>query len=386
MKKTLLLLALIPSISFADSSNTNLEIDLWKKISEISSIDSSKNECKWILAWSENEEDESKTDEHKNDFSWLFWRLRWNTEESVISTISSFTEIFSWNYCFQRDLKKINKVYKYSLDKWSELSLNCHNTTKISEITDEIEKIKDDFFERNKGPYWKEELYWDNPINCSSDFFNELSKKTKELVDKTSSITDSSSELYNFDFSFEKAEENAKRNARNRLKSNLESYTIWFWLSVDFEEKNRPFIKQWENFVLRQIIEWTAKFWTDVYNAFSWNGEKMDIDKLLSNTEKRHSEKENIDYNLENFPEVILSNLSESSTDNILDSLANLEMMIITAEWTKEDLEKIWLSEDKNNMSLKRFDQNMIDFIQNHNEAVFFNKRIVLKNGDYNKN
>jgi len=214
-----ILLLAIPFPSFADVPNEKLEIYINTMSTEIGKFSAGENNCEdWI-----------------EDLEWAGEWLWKQSNDWVVSLFNSFTEMFTWNSCFQRDLKKMDKLYNNALNQWADLKMNCIDEKEvlkedwtsytIEDIVKDIKKQKAEFLA------WKDylapNLYWEDPVDCNSDFYAKTSEKAKELKDKITSLWDSSRKIFDFSFDEDKAQENAKINARQWLSRNLNSYTKW---------------------------------------------------------------------------------------------------------------------------------------------------------------
>lgn len=378
-----LIIFLTANLTFADSPNEEVENYLWEKVVEINSL-------KWDWkCWDNWDMSSSAT-------SWVASK----SSDWVLFVFSSFTEVFIWNQCFQRDIKKFDKLYKFSLKKWYDLSLNCSKMNEIDKIIDEIKFEKSQFISWAK--YWDEDLYWNEPKNCKSAM-PWIIKKTKDLWKKIQSIWSDSWKITDISFDAERAESNAKKNARKRFEWNINKYLKSFWLTSNFDEKDSYF----SNFSLEKSTNYLKKLSINIWNILSktawfftisdWEGgekkvekpvlnlsEWNDIEKIITKKNNQNNEKKVIDFNLENFSkEPLFFKVDLEITNNIIDTLWILESNIILAEWTIKDMKEVWKYDAKNDLSLRKFIKEMRIFLDKHNTKVELPRSIFIKN-DYN--
>lgn len=314
--------------------------------------------------------------------------------------INSFTIQFSWNYCFQRDLQKIDQLLYFAIDYWVKLAENCYfediykkdeewktikpkilinNWNEIKEKiiniiwdtinTEESEKevfqninnesfndlwIKwlKQFFEK-EVKYYEENLYWFSPKKCEEDSITDAMKKIEEFKQKIEDLTSwewAFFDNFSFDIDYEKIEEQAKIDAENYLTENLNSTLLWFWIKAiideNWEEENifETITKISQN-LIKKIQNSSDK--DDENNKISFN---WDTNNVLDENQTKIENSEYAKYAKEFFQkDKIFNEIEEDATNQIIANLWWLEIDIIMANWNKKELdevikEKTWLA------------------------------------------
>ena len=444
-------------------SNEKLEKELEKIETEIKNLKSSKNFCKKTK--SETEE-EKKTKEEKNSFEnlpektikdfndivlnpenhWVYeeWiKLRNKFLEDIWvwwfqQIVDSFTIQFSWNYCFQKDLQKIDKLLYSSIDFWAKLAEKCNTWSilKIKKIIWENDKetwkllwwkwsikfLKEEF-EKIWWEYHDPELYWytDQEIenikkvykknkvkfkssdfyakSCKEDSFTDAIKKIEEFKKKVWDLIKWDWDFFdNFSFNIsekelKKIEEWQKKIAEKYVTSNLNDTLWWFWIKAIIDEKWK-----WEN-----IFETIVKTSKNITNWLkSANNEKdennkvkieWNIKNLLNKSQEKISNSEYADTATSFFEKnSLLNSLEEDWTNQIVFNIKLLENDIVKANWHKKELKDFGEKspENKDLKTFKNFILKFWKFLDKHNTKAWTVEKVWLncdkKTDDFYKN
>jgi len=352
---------------FADE-NINLNKKLQEIQNQIKKLDKWKNFCDDIKKTKKENSEKNfvSKDFNKTFYPEDYWiSKKWiSARDKFLEDISvwwfqeiadSFTIQFSWNYCFQRDLQKIDKVLYWSIDFWAKLAEKCQtwSVIKIKEIiwkTDEkwnispsssIKMLKKNF--ENEKKFFQEDLYWNSPKKCKEDSITDATKKIKEFKEKIKKLTEWDWSFFD-NFSFDKDEmkkiqEQAKIDAQSYLTENLNATLQSLWIKAIIDEK-------WKK---ENIFQTIARVWwkqiNKLKNLFSNNDKdnrvevKWDINNFLNQTEFKKQNSDFAKYAKEDFQEnQIFNDLEEDATNKIIANLEWLKIDIIRSNWNKKEL------------------------------------------------
>ena len=382
--------------------NQELEKKILEIKTQINNLKDTKNYCTDITNY-------STSSKIKKDFDEVFFKEKYQISETWLKAkekfldevsvwwfqeiANSFTIQFAWNYCFQRDLKKIDALLNFAIQSWAKMAEKCQtwSVVKIKEIIWENDKnwnpiswiklLKKKF--EDEIEFFEDDLYWTVPKNCQEDSFTETVKKIDELKKK---ITDLSSWTWDFFDNFSFDLDKIKTQAEKQWKKDAENYVLWglnntlqnFWITA----KIKP--------VEEDIFDTTAKLWWKAKNKisnlfnFKENTEQTEISWTVKNflntseTKNKTAQYAKIAtkfFEKDNFT----NNLEENANDEIIVNLKKLENDIVKANWNKEELKEFWI-EDWNNKKykhLKNFIIKFSDFLDKHNESAWTTKWLL---------
>ena len=396
--------------------NKDLEKKLNEIQSEIKKLDITKNLCD-DLKPKKKVEDKKYSDKVKDDYSEVFYPENYWISKKWIAArddflekvsvwwlqevIDSFTIQFSWNYCFQRDLQKIDKILYSSIKYWAKLAENCQtwSVLKIKEIIWKNDKkwnpiswikLLKKYFkseDKNKG-FFKEDLYWATPVNCKEDSITDAMNKIKDLKKKVKDLTSwewAFFDNFSFDINYKKIEKQAKADAKNYLLSNLNATLQWLWITAIFDEK-----WEWENIfeTITKIAKNINNKQDDIDKIKKKNNEvvlKWNIKNLLNTAESKKNDSKYANIATKFFEKnKTLNNVEEDASNKIVANLLWLEIDISVANWNKKELDEVikspwWLA--AKSLMLSPSDEMVIKHYNNiKNEWTWSEELKTLKN------
>lgn len=379
-------------------AENNKELD--KKLDEI------KSEIKKLKIWKnictdlpkkEIEKSAYKPTENTlNSFNEVFFKEKYQISENWINArdnfleetsiwwfqqiVDSFTIQFSWNYCFQRDLQKIDKLLYSSIQHWAKLAEKCYDTNWIKKIILETKLLKKQFESSSK--FSDEDLYWTYPINCQEDSITSAMKKIDEFKKKIKDLTEwewAFFDNFSFDIDYEQIEKEAKIEAENYVERNLNNtfwsiiQLLWLWSWPPQSVKiavNKTITKTAEvvinikkniNKNKENINSTVLTQWWDINSFLSENQKNTNMSKY-ANTATKFFEKNSI-FNV----------LEENATKEIIINIKWLEHEIVKTNWNEKELEEFLEKspENKDSKTLKNFISNFTDFLNKHNTNIW---------------
>lgn len=379
--------------------NKNLNKKLQEIKNEIIKLDKWKNYCDDLPKKNSKKSAYEPINNISDSFDETFFKEKYQISEEWINArnkflddvsvwwfkeiVDSFTIQFSWNYCYQRDLQKIDKLLYWSIDFWAKLAEKCQtwSVLKIENIiwitskdwkttpTNSIKMLKKNFEKEEAWQaYYEEKYYWaTNATSCEEDSITDATKKIKKLWSKFSNIWGGISNWWWLTIKFfkniwdmlatiwtnktanndlkkflDKIEKDAKKEAESYLTENLNKTLQWLWIKAIIDEKwKKENIFETITRVWKNQINKLKKLFSDNENN---NSVKMtwDIKNFLNKTELKKQKSDYAKYAKENFDEnQIFNKLEEDATDKIVANIKWLEIDIIRSNWNKKELGEI---------------------------------------------
>ncbi|MCD5383102.1 hypothetical protein LR002_03190 [Candidatus Gracilibacteria bacterium] len=387
--------------------NQELEKKILEIKTQINNLKDTKNYCTDITNY-------STSSKIKKDFDEVFFKEKYQISETGLKAkekfldevsvggfqeiANSFTIQFAGNYCFQRDLKKIDALLNFAIQSGAKMAEKCQtgSVVKIKEIIGENDKngnpisgiklLKKKF--EDEIEFFEDDLYGTVPKNCQEDSFTETVKKIDELKKKITDLSSGTGDFFdNFSFDLDKiktqAEKQGKKDAENYVLGGLNNTLQNFGITA----KVKP--------VEEDIFDTTAKLGGKAKNKisnlfnFKENTEQTEISGTVKNflntseTKNKTAQYAKIAtkfFEKDNFT----NNLEENANDEIIVNLKKLENDIVKANGNKEELKEFGI-EDGNNKKykhLKNFIIKFSDFIDKHNESAGTTKGLLQYGGE----